>query len=77
MTQSQSWTMAVELIRGKSSLAGVWDSPQIRHYLRQCGFDLTGGISVEQDRTCRTLTDISTGRWWEVRSIPELLNLLS
>lgn len=69
--------MAMDLIKAKAELADIYDSDQIRHYLQQCGFALTGGISVEQDRTFRSLTEIHSGNWWEVRSKAELINLLS
>ena len=77
MTKSDSWNMAMDLIKAHTDLAGIYASYTIRHYLQQCGFALTGGISVEQDRTFKSLTDTATGDWWEVRSKDELINLLS
>ena len=77
MTKSESWNMAMDLIKSKADLNEIYGSEIIRHYLLQCGFALTGGISIEQDRTFKSLTDTATGDWWEVMDKQTLINLLS
>ena len=63
-------------IKSKRELEEVYDCPIIRHYLAQCGFEISGVNIVGQDRTL-TLTDKATGVWLEVKSVSELQNLLS
>jgi len=67
----------MEFIKAQPGLEEIYSHELIRHYLAQAGFSLTGGISVEQDRTFRTLTDNTTGDWWEVPDKQTLINLLS